>query len=252
MISPAPYLSYERPAQNGRTEAQQERLACLGQTIAGIAHSIKNMLGMIKAGEYLVESGLRQSDLTRIADGWGMVKEGNGYISDLVIKMLALSRDTQPKYEEIALQEIANSVVAVLLIKAKDKNADLHVQIEPPDLIGIVDVACMREAWLNIADNAVDACPADTGEVIIGASADKDGWLNIYTQDNGPGIPLDVQEKLFHPFFTTKGQKGTGLGLAVSQKIVHEHHGTIYIDTTVKKGTRIVMRLPHHILTKTE
>ncbi len=135
----------EHQSANGR-DYPAEHLITIGETVLGIAHSIKNVMGMIKGGEYLVDSGLRRQDLDRIGEGWDMVKTGNGYISDLVLKMLTLSRNTTPAYEEIRLAEIFESLEAVLGPKAVAKDVTLDIAVIPDDLTEVVDVGCIREA----------------------------------------------------------------------------------------------------------
>jgi len=223
---------------------QQERLSIIGETVAGTAHSIKNMLGMVKGGEYLVESGLASSETNRIKEGWTMVKNSNQFISDLVMKMLALCREHDPRYEEIELSEIVESVISVMQTKAQAKNVLLKVDLDKRLSRIIVDVTCIREALINLTDNAIDACPSIYGVVIIGSEKKEDRDFDIYVDDNGSGVAPDMQSQICSPFFTTKGDQGTGLGLAVTEKILSEHGGEIIIKTGRQKGSRFILRLP--------
>ncbi|MBN2328656.1 MAG: hypothetical protein JXR73_16055 [Candidatus Omnitrophica bacterium] len=223
---------------------QHERLSTLGETVAGIAHSIKNILGMIKGGEYLIESGLSQNLPDRTREGWEMVKNGNRYISDLVVKMLTLCREHEPQYEEIELSEVVDSVLAVMQTKAQSKKIRMVAALDDSMPRVVVDAACMREALINLTDNALDACEADRGVVTIGSNAGTNGLFDLYVEDNGPGIPPEIQSQALSPFFSTKGEKGTGLGLAVTDKIVSEHGGEIDIQSGHQGGCRVVMRLP--------
>ncbi len=236
----------ERKTRSGaeRIMTHQERLTAIGETIAGIAHSIKNMLGMIKGGEYQVESGLQREDLARIREGWAMVKTGNQFIADLVLKMLTLYRDTQPAYEEITFREIIDSVLMVLKSKAKEKGVRFEVHLEPENISGMVDVGCMREALLNLADNAIDACPAENGCIKFGAVHSNGLHTELYVEDNGRGIAPEIEPRLFEPFFTTKGETGTGLGLPVVQKIVEEHQGVLRSGPGPQGGARFTIRIP--------
>lgn len=226
---------------------QRERIVLIGETITEIAHSIKNMLGMIKGGEYQVETGLRTQDMKRVREGWETVKVGNRYIADLVLKMLTLCRDSKPAYEEIGLEEIIESVTSVLRAKVKARGVQLEIELNPKDISGVVDVSCMREALLNLVDNAIDASPKEDGCVEIGAVMRSDGAIELYVEDNGRGIPPEMRDSLFVPFFTTKGEHGNGLGIPVAEKIVHEHGGELIIETGRSGGARFVMRLPGRV-----
>lgn len=221
-----------------------ERLSSIGETITGIAHSIKNMLGMIKGGTYLVESGLAQERKERVLEGWDMVKKGNQYISDLVIKMLTLCREHVPNYEEIELAELVDAVVAVAQPKADDRNVRLTVALDSSMPRAIVDAACLREALINLTDNAIDASPDESGVVTIGSARGTNGLFDLYVEDNGPGVPPEMRSQLFTPFFTTKGKQGTGLGLAVTDKIISEHGGEIRVHSGTHGGSRFILRIP--------
>ncbi len=237
------YSAIER-RQMQKEMLQQERLSIIGETVAGTAHSIKNMLGLVKGGEYLVESGLSSNQINRIQEGWKMVKTSNQFISDLVMKMLALCREHDPRYEEVEISEIVESVISVLHTKAQAKNVQINVALDPLLPHIIVDVTCIREALINLSDNAIDACPADRGVVTIGSIKRDDNDFDIYVDDNGPGIPDDIKSRICSPFFTTKGESGTGLGLAVTEKIMSEHGGEIIIQSRHESGSRVILRLP--------
>ena len=234
----------ERHLGENNGTASKAQLISIGETVVGIAHSIKNVMGMIRGGEYMVESGLARQNWPRVREGWGMVKTGNGYVADLVRKMLALSRDTPPAYEEIRLCEILESLEAVLRPKADSRNVALRMTAVPSGLVAPIDVACIREALVNLIDNAIDACPEESGLVTVRAQTDGDATLVISVADNGPGVSTDVRPKIFTPFFTTKGSKGNGLGLPVVQKIVDEHQGSLRVSRQADGGAHFEIRLP--------
>ncbi len=229
---------------------QTERLAAVGETIAGISHSIKNVLSMIKGGEYLVDGGLERGNEKRVAEGWAMVKKGDKYIADLVMKMLTLSRKRKPAYEELDAREIIESVIEVVSTDAEAKGVEVSMDV-PAGVSGLVaDASCLRECVMNLAGNAVDAAPEGEGRVKVGARGPLENdsgrrEVRVFVEDNGPGVSEEMKEKILRPFFTTKKDKGTGLGLAVTHKIMSEHGGYVGIEDSKEGGARFVLHFPY-------
>jgi signal transduction histidine kinase len=107
-----------------------------------------------------------------------------------------------------------------------------------------VDSTAIYRVLLNLGTNAVDACPDDTGRVTVRSRRVDEEWFTLEVQDTGCGISPEHRERLFTEFFSTKGAKGTGLGLPVTAKIVREHGGRIEVESEVGEGTRFVVWLP--------
>jgi len=232
-----------------------QRLVAVGQTVAGLAHCIKNILNGIRGGSFVVDRGLEEDNAEFLRKGWDMVKRNNDFLSELVLDMLSFSKDRKPVYTRVDPNETCGEVCD--LMKAKAAQTGIAITFEPDAGIGTVamDSTGIKRCLLNLVSNALDACAARAagesapedwaGRVVVRSAADPaQGEFEIAVQDNGCGIPEDKRAMLFQMFFSTKGAKGTGLGLAVSQKIVPGHHGDIHVESTVGEGTRFTIRLP--------
>ena len=224
-----------------------ERLAAIGETIAILSHHIKNILQGVKGGSFLVEQGLQDHDEDAIADGWDVVQRNQDRIYHLVTDMLTFSKDRQPKLEAGNLNDVVRDVHELLTTQATECGAELRMRLDEEMPLSAYEAEAIHRAVLNIAGNALDAVSGqEKGVVEIRTGAADDGsdvWIEV--ADNGPGIPKEQHEELFSLFRSTKGTSGTGIGLAVSQKILREHGGDIMIESEPGKGCRFRMRWPN-------
>ena len=163
-------------------------------------------------------------------------------MQELVLDMLSCSKDRPPEYEQADANGIVQAVCDLMAQNAKEKGVTLTWT--PDKSLGevAVDPKGLQRCLLNLVGNAIDACDAE-GCVKVQTTAASDTFT-IGIADNGSGIAPDDKEKLFQPFFSTKGSKGTGLGLAVTHKIVTEHKGTITVDSQIGEGTTFLITLP--------
>ncbi len=225
---------------------QAERLAAVGQTIAMLSHHIKNILQGIRGGSYLIEMGLAQHDEDVVRKGWTMVDRNQGKISGMVLDMLTFSKDREPDPVPSDINKVVGDVVELALAKA----AELGVAVEwtaDEDIPTIsFDPEGLHRAVLNVAANAVDACEERSdGRVTIATRYyPEESLVRIAIEDNGVGIPPEDLERIFTIFVSSKGSRGTGLGLPVSQKILKEHGGRILVTSTVGQGSRFTLELP--------
>lgn len=227
---------------------QAERLAAIGQTIATLSHHIKNILQGIRGGGYLIELGLKQHDEELIRKGWAIVEKNQAKISGLVMDMLTFSKEREPDLQPSDLNQLIQDIVELMRARAEESQIDFtwERQSEIPTLV--FDPEGIHRAVLNLVTNAFDAV-ADSPEprrvrVFTRYDADQ-GKVWIGVEDNGPGIPPEMLDKIFSPFVSfKKGSRGTGLGLPVSQKIVQEHGGRITVESAPGQGTRFTIELP--------
>lgn len=225
---------------------QAERLAAMGQTIATLSHHVKNILQGIRGGSYLIDEGLRNNNNDIVRKGWKIVEKNQDKISNLVMDMLTFSKDREPEFVPSNMNELVTDVVELMQTRAAEAAVELSVRthVDLPDLM--FDPELLHRAVLNVVTNAIDACEkSNPGKVAVAVefAADK-SLLRIIVDDNGPGIAEADIPRIFAVFESTKGSRGTGLGLPVSQKILREHGGEIHVTSQIGSGSRFVLELP--------
>jgi PAS domain S-box-containing protein len=218
----------------------KENLAALGELSAGIAHEFKNALATISGYAQLIP----EASPNESADYAKKIVEQTRNITHVVAEFLKYARPLEIPDELIEMEEVVDRAMAEVA------QAMPQVAIEREGDFGDVagDEGLLRQALLNLARNAAEACVEAKGggrvmlrgEVVEGESA---GWQRIFISDNGPGIAQTALPKLFRPFFTTKSN-GTGLGLAVVQKIIVQHGGHVEVRNCPKGGAEFIVTLP--------
>jgi len=228
---------------------ERERLSAVGQTVAGMAHYIKNILNGLEGGIYMVNTGLKKDKQPLLTKGWGIVQNNVAKISDLVMDMLTYSREREPELESCSPNHIAQDVFDLMDEKAKRYNIKLVKDFDPSIDICFLDPAGLHRCLLNLVTNAIDACVFDGNKeknwcVTIKTQKVGDG-IRFDVSDNGMGMTKEIQEKIFERFFTTKGSKGSGFGLLVTQKTIEEHGGRVSFESDAGKGTTFSLHLPY-------
>jgi len=229
---------------------KSERLAAIGQTVAGLAHGIKNILHGLKGGSYLVDIGINKEDSVKLKKGWEMVKRNVGRTSNLVMDLLSYAKERKPRYENCDPNEIAEDVCGLVHDMARENSVEIIKEFD--NTIGEVsmDPNTMHEVLLNLMSNAVDACLFDENmdknwQVRLVTTKEKGNLIKFDVSDNGSGMDEEVMKKLFTSFFSTKGHRGTGLGLMVTRKLIKEHKGNIKVDSQPGRGTTVSFHLPY-------
>jgi len=229
---------------------QSERLAAVGQTVASLAHYVKNILFGLKGGVYLVNEALKENETDSLKDGWDLVESNMGRISGLVLDLLEYSRERKPEYEKCFPNEIADDVCKLTQESAKEYSIEIIKDFDPSMGEAVIDPKGIHRCLLNLVSNAIDACIYDSNEekkwvVEVRTILEDDGMVKFEVSDNGCGMDEETKEKLFTSFFTTKEGRGTGLGLLNTQKIVQEHGGTITVTSQPGEGSMFTIRLPY-------
>jgi signal transduction histidine kinase len=221
---------------------QAERLAAIGQTIAALSHHIKNILQGLRSGSDIIKMGLTEKNDKLVQQGWKVAEKNQERIYDLVMDMLSYSKDRVTAVESASVNSI--EVVELLQPRATELNVKLEVSFGDNIPVILADPEGIHRALLNIAGNALDAVEGREGpQVTLGTRAD-DTWVRIVVLDNGVGIAPEQLKDMFKPFVSTKGSRGTGLGLPVSRKILREHGGDISVQSQPGVGTKFTLRLP--------
>jgi two-component system, NtrC family, sensor kinase len=229
---------------------QAERLATMGQTIANVSHHVKNILQGISGGNYLVEDGLANENIEIVRRGWAIVKKNQYRISSLVMDMLSFSKDREPELSVGNVNQVIADVVELMTSRAAEAGVTLVCGDLSLTLSATMDSEAIHRALLNVVTNGIDAVAAkdQSGtppEVRITSDLDlATQRVQIVVADNGTGIAADQLSRIFAPFHSSKGTRGTGLGLPVSQKIMREHGGDIIVQSKLGEGSRFILYWP--------
>jgi signal transduction histidine kinase len=223
-----------------------ERLAAIGHTIAALSHHIKNIMQGVRFGSDMVRTALKDDDRELLGKGWRLIERNQGRIDQLILDMLSYSKEREPAVEPTDLNRLCEDVLDLVRGRAQEKGVGLEwhagtgVDAVPCDPEGI------HRAVLNLVTNALDAVDGrPAAKVAVQAILEADGdWAKVIVLDNGPGIPAGQVEDVFKPFVSTKGSRGTGLGLPVSRKILREHGGDILVHSVPEKGSKFSLRIP--------
>lgn len=227
---------------------EQERLAAVGETVAGVTHCMKNVLNGLKGGAYLLNVGLKREDSGLVEEGWGNVQKGIERINRLSLDMLSYCRNRKPTPVPTDPLQFAQETADLVSKSAAQEGTTIscHGEKGPPVEF---DPDAVGRALLNLITNAVDACREKSYPK--GVTPKVDVWvkrgnndLRFIITDNGVGMSEDIRNKLFSRFFSTKDGRGTGLGLCVTEKIVTEHGGHISVQSSPGRGTTFTISLP--------
>jgi signal transduction histidine kinase len=223
-----------------------ERLAAIGMSLSEISHYIKNILQGVKGGAYFVETGIGRGDMEKARDGWRILRKSYKKIGYLVENMLNFSRTTQPRFEPAQLNDIIVDILGSVEESAHEANINFHVKLGKNVPLMMLDRHNIYNAVLNLITNAIDAIPQGAqGTVTVETSYDESARVvTLVVADNGVGIAEENLPKIFNLFFSTKKEGGTGIGLAVTKKIIEEHEGHISVSSQPGQGTRVVVAFP--------
>ena len=225
----------------------QDHLSSLGLMIGSISHGIKGLLTGLDGGMYLVDSGFSKQNLDQIKEGWETVKLMVERIRKMVLDILFYAKERGLMWEKVDALGFTKEIAEVFTIKIKD-HAIAFVR-EFDESVGNVeiDAGYVHSALMNILENAVDACAKDKSrkehQIILRLRQD-DASVFFDVCDTGIGMDRDTAEKIFTPFFSSKGRRGTGLGLFISAKIIRQHQGDIRVKSTPGHGTQFTIRIP--------
>lgn len=224
---------------------QAEKLALVGQLAAGVAHSVRNPLTSVKMRLFSLERGLDLSPAQR--EDFEVISEEIRHLDTIVRNFLEFSRPPKPKLQLVSPSDIVDMTLVLLKHRLETYGVDVRVTREQPLPSIEVDPEQLKEVLVNLILNACDAMGENGGIEIV----EESGFMEplgrviiLRLTDSGPGIPPEVAEKIFQPFFSTK-EEGTGLGLAIAKRILEEHGGYIHLRPSERgQGASFVIVLP--------
>ena len=232
-----------------QTGLRAERLAAIGETTAALSHSIKNILQALRGGADIVEMGFKSNNLRQSYKGWGVVDRNLEKIYNLMMNLLAYSTPKVPERELVHPAALINECLELIAPNAAEKRVMAVADVDPSQPPVPLDGDGIHQVLMNLLSNALDAV-GEGGLIRVTCAYDEKRRETVLKViDNGPGISPALRGHLFELFHSTKGNKGTGLGLAVTKKIVEEHDGEIKVKSKPGDGTTFTVTLPAYLNT---
>jgi signal transduction histidine kinase len=220
-----------------------ERMTAIGQAVAGLSHYTKNIITGMMGSTELIDQGLRMQNMDVLQRCWPIFKRSTNRIADCVQDMMAYSKTRAPLRQPCVVKQLIEEATQSFTGLLAQRQVTVETEVRDVK-IALIDPQGIFRCLLNLLTNAADAVPQDTGRIRVCAAGTPDGALVIEVSDNGPGVPESERKAVFEPFFSTKGAHGTGLGLAVTQKIIQEHSGDISIERSPEGGALFRIVLP--------
>jgi two-component system, NtrC family, sensor histidine kinase HydH len=218
---------------------RSERFAAVGEAAAYVSHEIKNPLMVI--GGLASQVQRRHPDDEVAREKLRIIQVEVKRLESFLGELRDFLRPAQPCKKTIDINEVLRDVKALMGDAMQERGVTLEAQLDPNLLTVEIDANQIKQVLVNLVKNAVEATEGN-GKILLSSGA-RDGQVWFSVQDAGKGMSEEVLEKIFHPFYTTK-EKGTGLGLAVINKIITDHHGTITVDSAAGCGSTFTVKLP--------
>jgi signal transduction histidine kinase len=216
-----------------------ERLSAMGEMAAGISHEIRNPLGIIRSSAELLKKKVAKIDPTSAIPD--IIIEEATRLNGIITDFINFARPRSPKFSPCRVEDVLEKNLAFLAAPIAEKSYTIRKAFQDPLPEIMADAPMLHQSFLNLFINAMQAMP-EGGAIGISLNADG-GSVTIQIEDEGRGIPDDLLEKVWDPFFTTK-DKGTGLGLGIVKNIIESHGGSIGIANRDPRGARVTVTLP--------
>jgi signal transduction histidine kinase len=236
--------------QKTRELLAAERLATIGQTVANLSHSVKNMASGLEGSLFLLRQGLDTDHREYLEQGWEMLEANVRKLKNLSLDMLRFARveELHPSPTDPALP--ARQVVDLFQAKALERGVELRLEVLGKLPLVDLDAEAMHRCLMDLVSNALDACAAagfswekPSGYVLVQVKISSEG-ISYLVKDNGCGIDDNIRQRLFNAFFSTKGNDGSGLGLVAVKKTVQAHGGSIDVQSSKGAGSEFKITIP--------
>jgi len=234
-------------AEKAQKLIEAERMAAVGQTVSELSHAIKSIANGLKGSIFVLGKGIELDNKQYLQEGWKMVEGNVEKIKNLSLDLLNFG-----KYGNIVFtMGDANAPVleVVQLLESRATAQGIALNMELSDQLAPMrfDPEGIHRCLLNLVTNAIDACGEDDapGKTVTVRTKKPQNWAVEYEViDTGSGMTKDVQDKIFQSFFSTKGIRGTGIGLMMTKRIVDQHQGIIEVTSKKAVGSTIRIKLP--------
>jgi two-component system NtrC family sensor kinase len=217
------------------------RLATVGSLAAGVTHEARNLLtGVVGFAQVL----LSKSSAGETQDMLRSIETEARRCVDMLASYLKLSRSGVEAVRLLSAGEIVRPIECLVAYQLRQRQCSLSVSVVDslPRVLG--SASELQRVLINLVLNAADAS-GKGGHIFVQATSEDGQWLDISVTDDGPGVPVELRERIFEPFFSTKAAgEGTGLGLALSRRIAESHRGELVLEASSRPGTTFSLRLP--------
>lgn len=237
-------------AQLYQSNLHAERLAALGQAVAGVSHYIKNVLTGLKGSITLIESAVREEEYQILDRAVTVLKRSYGRIAELVKDMLTFSKGRDPEPVPTDPNHTLLEIFDLMVEGARSKGTEIVIDLADTVPLVLMDREVLEKVVMNLVENGIEAIAErkqhdfDLAGQLAVRSVYNSEMYAVFVSDNGVGIPDWEIPKIWTPFYTTKGTTGTGLGLAVSKKLVEDAGGTLRVESMRGAGTTFTLTLP--------
>lgn len=224
---------------------QSEKLSAMGQLLASVAHELNNPLSVVVGQSLMLQE---TADEPKVVERARKIGKSADRCARIVKTFLAMARQQPAEMKSVNLNEVVETALEVTGYALRSHDIDVQLDLAPNSPAVWADADQLNQVLTNLIVNAQQALEGETGPRRIGVRTSYEPaarQLVLTLSDNGPGMPAEVRSRIFEPFFTTKDKgSGTGIGLAVSHRVVETHHGSISCDSEPGRGTTFTIRLP--------
>ncbi len=225
----------------------QGQLTNLGMLVGSISHGLKGLLMSLDGGMYMLKTGMEKNKPERLEEGWRQVQRNVEHIRRVVLDLLYMAGDSEPRFEPVPLHDLARAVAGHMQKRAQDLQIDFQVELGCEGETCELDLKSMKGSLVNILENAFEACRIENRReslfVRFSLTSDQDNVVFLI-EDNGLGMDRESLEKIFSLSFTSTGKKGGKLGLFTANKVIEKHGGIIEVKSEPDKGSTFHIRIP--------
>ena len=215
--------------------------------VSSISHGIKGILTGLDGGLYLLSSGLSKNEPSKTTEGLDVVRQMVNRIRDMVLNILYYAKDRALDWKRINVNRFAEDLVATVQSRFQNQPIEFEQIISTSLGDFEVDADLAATALTNIIENAIEACIEDPSgkshRIIFGVDQDKENII-LDIRDNGIGMDGKIRDNIFNLFYSSKGKKGTGLGLFITRNIIQQHGGMVEVDSTLGQGAHFRVIMP--------